>query len=117
MTIEGKGVVGAVRGKAENGAVKLGLTTAIHVAVIIDSFNRVSANTDENEFYGAWNSIEEGYEITPQKVVGHINVGEKDSIDFVISYAITKNQATIFFVEIKARKYLPQRDRRQITKC
>jgi hypothetical protein len=81
---------------------------------IIDSFQRVPANAEENEYYGPWNSvlnycfrIEEGYEITPQKVVGGISSREKDSIDFVVSYTITKNTATIFFVEVKPQKSLP----------
>ncbi|KAG5634175.1 hypothetical protein H0H81_003058, partial [Sphagnurus paluster] len=81
---------------------------------ILNSFARVHADADESAYYGAWNSvlnfcfkIEEGYEISPQKVVGQISAGEKDSIDFVVSYTITKNEATIFFVEVKAQKYLP----------
>lgn len=82
---------------------------------ILNSFARVHArDADESAFYGAWNSvlnfcfkIEEGYEIIPQKVVGQISAWEKDSIDFVVSYPITKNGATILFVVVKAQKYLP----------
>ncbi|KAF8079196.1 hypothetical protein FPV67DRAFT_1467838 [Lyophyllum atratum] len=81
---------------------------------ILNSFARIHAEADESAYYGVWNSvlnfcfkIEEGYEITPHNVVGPISPWGQHPFDSLVSYTVTKNDATIFFVEIKARKYLP----------
>lgn len=81
---------------------------------IINSFTRIPANADENEYYGAWNTvlnfcfnIEEGYEITPKKTVDKISAGGKNTVDFVVSYMNTKSKATLFFLEVREEKDLP----------
>jgi len=76
---------------------------------IVNAFNLVPPNSEEDEYSGAWNSvlnyyfpISEGYIIAPRKPVGPITSRGKDEITFVVM----KNQIAILFVEVKALKYL-----------
>lgn len=79
---------------------------------IVTAFEKISPEADEYVFYGPWNSvlnycfpINEGYVICPQFPVAQVHAGNRDSVDFVVTLFVMKNEATIFFVEVKAPKY------------
>ncbi|EDQ98923.1 uncharacterized protein LACBIDRAFT_335537 [Laccaria bicolor S238N-H82] len=81
--------------------------------LIVNTFEKVDPEADKHSFYGPWNSVlfhcfllSEGYIICPQFPVSHIEPSITDTADFVITFSIMKNEATIFFVEVKAPKYL-----------
>ncbi|KIJ48399.1 hypothetical protein M422DRAFT_777848 [Sphaerobolus stellatus SS14] len=80
---------------------------------IVDAFNRCRPDADEPRFYGPWNSIlnhcfpiYEGFEIASQFPTSRITPTNRATIDFVVTLTVMKNNATIFFVEIKAPKNL-----------
>jgi hypothetical protein len=78
---------------------------------LAEAFRIIPATADEAEFYGVWNIIltqifpfEEGYIVHPQFPAGSVNRQDKDTIDFAIALTVTRNKATVFFVEIKPPK-------------
>jgi hypothetical protein len=84
---------------------------------VLRAFQGIPATADEHEYYGGWNSvlntvfpISEDYIVAPQ-FPGQFAT-EKDTIDFAVLLTVSKNSATIFFVEVKAPKYLSSRYQR-----
>ncbi|KIJ94215.1 hypothetical protein K443DRAFT_365682 [Laccaria amethystina LaAM-08-1] len=80
---------------------------------IVTAFEKISPEADEYVFYGPWNSvlnhcflINEGYVICPHLPIAQVHAGTRDTVDFVVTLSAMKNEATIFFVEVKAPKYL-----------
>jgi hypothetical protein len=80
---------------------------------IVSAFEKINPESEEAIFYGPWNSvlnycfpITEGYIICPQYPVAQVHKGVRDTIDFVITSSVMRNDATLFFVAVKAPKYL-----------
>jgi len=79
---------------------------------IKSSFVCINLEADDARYYRPWNSvlnhafpIKDGYEIAPQFPVSSVGV---DTINSPVILTVFKNEATIFFVEVKAPKYLGQ---------
>jgi len=79
---------------------------------IKSSFLRINPEADGARYYRPWNSvlnyafpIKDGYEIAPQFPLSSVG---KDTIDSPVILTVFRNEASIFFVEVKAPKYLGQ---------